>query len=198
LNPSSKIVPKPFKERQEYYLKKLGGRGDHSWRRHYDVINSVFTLLKYNKIKTVVELGCFDGALAVKLLNELPYFLDWTGYDFLQSLIDKSHIHSKYKPILLDRPLWDMPEVEPFDVFVCSHTLEHLYSEDVEALVNWLSPRAKYLLLIAPLGRKSTPISPRRPLHILDKGSLWLAEILKEAGFKSVWETHRWFGWFKR
>ena len=91
-----------------------------------------------------------------------------------------------------------MPEVEPFDVFFSSHTLEHLYSEDVEALINWLSTRAKYLLLIAPMGRKSTPLSPKRPLHIMDKGSLWMAEKLKEVGFKSVWETHRWFGWFKR
>ena len=191
-------IPRGFKERQEYYLNKLGGKGDHSWRRHYDMIKSVFTLLKYNKIKTVVELGCFDGALAVKLLNELPYFIDWTGYDFLKPLIDKSHIHSKYKPILLDRFLWDMPDVKPFDVFMCSHTLEHLYSEDVESLVKWLSPRAKHLIMIAPMGRHSTPISQKREVHILDKGYLWLGEILIDAGFKSVWETHKWFGWFQK
>lgn len=196
--PPKEIIPRSFKERQEYYAERWSGIYPYSWKRHYNQIIAIFKLLQFSKIRTVVELGCNDGALAVQTLTEVEYPLWWTGYDFIEAPIKRSKTHPHYKPYLLDRWLWEMDDVQPFDVFLSSHTIEHIYPEDVEALVDWLSPRAKYLIVAAPMGRLSTQQSKKQYMHIMNEGYIWMSDVLHKHGFKSIWETGRWFGWFKK
>lgn len=128
-------VPKDFKGRQEHYIEKWGHMIDSSWKKNLNHFQSVFHLLQFSRINTVVELGCSDGGLAVEILNNIHYDLKWTGYDFMPNEIEASQSHSNYEAHLLDRFLWDMDEVPPFDVFVASHVFEHLYPKDIYELL---------------------------------------------------------------
>lgn len=198
----SEFIPKTFKERQQLYMERWGKPYPYSWKRNFDQIIAVFKLLQFSNIQTVVELGCNDGGLAVECLRELPYSLVWTGYDIVPQHIERSRYHPNYKSILLEKYLWEMDDVKPFDVFVASHVLEHMHPEEIQALAQWLSLRAKYLILIAPLGvlatSSSTPEHTKRSGHILTKGSIWVSDVLLSFGFKPVWQTTKWFGWFKK
>ena len=186
-------IPRGFDERQEYYVETWGHHIDCSWKKNINHLLSVFHLLQFSRIKTVVELGCSDGGLATEIMNAIHYEVEWAGYDFMPNEIEASKKHPNYKAHLLEKFLWDMDEVAPFHVFVASHVLEHLYPEDVVALVEWLQNRAKILVLVAPLKPNLTPLNEG---HIFPRGHLWVSDIIQSHGFKPVWETGRWFGWF--
>ena len=188
-------VPRDFKVRQEYYTQRWGTFIDESWKKNLNHLLSVFHLLQFSKIKTVLELGCSDGGLAIEIMNSIHYDLRWTGYDFLPYEIEHSKKHENYEAHLLDRFLWDTADTKTYDVFVSSHLLEHLYPEDIIALFEWLNGRVKYLVQVAPLGLTSTPVKDG---HIFPDGCKWVSEVIQSNGFTPVWEMGRWFGWFMK
>ena len=192
------LVPRNFSERRQHYIEHFTFPYTPSWIKEYPLISAVFNLLRHSRLSTVAELGCNDGGLAVKCLRDNSYPLKWIGYDFLKQHIERSHWHPSYKPVLMDKYLWEMSEVQPFDIFVASHVMEHLYPEEIQQLAVWLAPRAKHLIMVAPLGHFETAEHAARSGHILTKGSSWISDVLQNVGFVPVWETGRWFGWFQK
>ena len=185
-------TPRDFKERQLYYEHHpLYRHRQDSWMKCYDYIISTLKLAQPN---TVVELGCNDGSLAVECLGNLPRYVQWIGYDIHKAFIDKSKQHQRYRPVLLEKQLWEY-DLPTFDTFVSSHTIEHLYSDEVESLARWLSKRARFLVLCVPLRPDHGRLHAD---HILDKGSDWLVKLLEDCGFSLVWQIKGWFGWFKK
>lgn len=186
-------TPRDFKARQQYYLNHpLYRHRQDSWMKCYDYMISALKLMP--NANSIVELGCNDGSLAIECLGNLPRYVQWIGCDIHKAFIEKSKQHPRYKPILLEKQLWehDLPR---FDVFVSSHTLEHLYSDEVEKLVKWLSKRTRYVAICVPLRPDQGRIHAD---HILDKGSDWMVKLFNDNGFKLIWEIKGWFGWFKR
>jgi predicted SAM-dependent methyltransferase len=86
-----------------------------------------------------------------------------------------------------------MLPLDSFDVFVSSHTLEHLYAEEIEQLTEWLSRKTRYVIVSVPLLKDRGIVKGN---HVLDKGSVWLKRTLKENGFSLIWDCGQWFGWF--
>jgi hypothetical protein len=160
----------------------------------YDYMISALKLLTGSHLNRVVELGCNDGSLALECLGNLPRYIQWDGYDINENYIKQSKQHPRYTPHLLDKQLWEM-NLPQFDVFVSSHTIEHLYSDEVEALARWLPSHARFLALCVPLRPDHGRLHAD---HILDKGSDWLVSLLEQWGFSLVWQVKGWFGWFKR
>lgn len=187
------VVPRDFKQRQEFYEKTFKTFAE-SWKKSVDFILSTLKLLQHSNCKTIVELGCNDGALAVHCLQRLKIPYEWTGYDFHKLCRDEQRWHPQYKSVQLEDWLWKT-EVPKFDIFMASHTFEHLYADEVKMLATWLRDHCKYLLIVAPLGRKGSSTTVLS--HVLEKGSLWLRDVLESVGFHVVWETGRYWGWYE-
>lgn len=185
------LIKRDFKNRQKYYSRR--GNLPYRWQKEYPMILGALQLMQHSpcNIKTVVELGCADGALAVQCLNDLPNHMSWTGYDIAKQWIAKSLEHPRYKPILLRNWLWKL-KLSRFDVFVSSHTIEHLFPDELQRLAEWLSDQARYVVLAVP--------SPHivQGQHVLGKSSEWIKEQFKDNGFRLVWEVGGWFGWFSK
>lgn len=95
-----------------------------------------FSLLS-NNLK-VCEIGCWDGALAETIINfQNEKIKSWNGYDIPGST-KKYDDSSKITLNILEDYLWKMDKID-CDVFVASHTLEHLNIEELDKLLEFLS-----------------------------------------------------------
>ena len=187
-------VPRNFKQRQDFFSRQITPQT--SWLKCYNHILAVLTLLSHSRCTRIVELGCGDGSLAVACLTNLhtQQPLEWVGYDISPYFIQNAKRHEQFIPCLLEDQIWNL-NIPRFDVFVSSHTLEHLYSDEVEKLVAWLSSHAKYAVVCVPLRPDKTAVGAN---HILDKGFIWLRELFVRAGFRIIWDTGRYFGWYEK
>jgi hypothetical protein len=179
-----------FTARQHHYNKVV--EWQNAWTVEYAYILSTLKLLSFENCKSIVELGCADGALASCCLDELSWIEAWHGYDISPYWIENTVSHERYFPHLLETDIWMLP-LDSFDIFVSSHTLEHLYAEEIEHLTEWLSRKTRYVIVSAPLLKDRGIVKGN---HVLDKGSTWLKETLKENGFSLIWNCGQWFGWF--
>ena len=183
-------VPRPFKKRQEFYTASHGKQN--CWRNCYTHIISALQLLSHYHCKTIVELGCNTGDLAVKCLENLAWEPTWTGYDISKYFIEKSVTHNRYHPVLLDAQLWntDLPK---FDIFVSSHTLEHLYPDEIKKLAVWLEKHTRFLVFCLPAAWSYSRVHHH---HVNPKGIEWLRDLLLATGFRLVFHTAHYFGWY--
>lgn len=186
------IVPHDFKERQTYYEDRE--LWPYHWQREYHLIIAPLYLMLHHphNIKSVVELGCADGGLAVQALHDLPAQVQWWGFDIIPRHIKNSQRHPRYLPRLLDKQLWET-ELPKFHVFVCIHTYEHLYPDEAEQLVEWLGrkcSRAAIMSVPSPHNRYGQ--------HVLGKPKEWIIKLFGKHGFTLRWQCGGWFGWFTR
>lgn len=185
-------VPLSFKERKQYYDShwKIF---PYSWSRSYPFIISMLQLVTHKGFKSVVEMGCMDGGLAVTALKELNDKVTWTGYEFNESCLNKPRYHPRFAMKELKDYLWNL-DIGNFDVFVSSHVIEHLYPKEIIKLAEWLDKHAQQAIIVAPIGIHTTPTNDDG--HILEKGSLWLRDVLECNGFNLTWEAGRYCGWY--
>ena len=98
----------------------------------------------------VLELGAWNGALA-KLTFDLykEKIIKWHGCDICPIVVSHSICkHPLYNPILLLGYLWEV-SLPPHDIFVCSHTFEHMNMDEVYKVLT--HQKAKYLVLEIPM-----------------------------------------------
>lgn len=103
-----------------------------------------------SKPSIVLEFGAWNGKLADTVLKYYSNFImRWHGTDIAPVVVTNNLCkHPTYNPIVLLGQLYDV-NLPPHDIFVCSHTLEHLSWEEVQKVLKW--QRAKYLVLETPL-----------------------------------------------
>ena len=121
----------------------------------------------------IVELGGWDGALASSMLTR-PDISRWTNYDLVE--VPQVCRHPAYRLAILEDYLWSGDPIKA-DVFVACHTIEHLTSEELEKLFDWL--RVKYVYLEAPLKLEPYDWTGYPGSHILEIGWNEVAEMLK-------------------
>jgi hypothetical protein len=179
-----------FEERKKLY-QKFATRQQNCWVKGYPLIQSVLRLIEKPKIHRVAELGCHDGGLAVSCLKNLPSWWSWVGYGIIPPPMFLK-THDRFRYVELQNQIW-LSEVEPFDVFVSSHTLEHLYDDEAEQLFSWLKGKCSHVILYVPLRMYKSDVKGR---HVLTKGYRWVNQQLEQSGFRRVWSCGGWFGWF--
>jgi hypothetical protein len=95
----------------------------------------------------VIELGGYDGELAALCLDKYPRISKWDNYDLDPKGESK---RGRYTAFQLEKQLWEEADILDADVFVASHTIEHLSEPDVRKLLSCASS-VPYLFLDAPL-----------------------------------------------
>lgn len=133
----------------------------------------------------IVELGSQYGELA-KLVLENIDVRKWYGYDVDERIVEKNKCEDgRYIPVVLKD--WfhntDLPE---FNVFVSTHTIEHLSVEQVYSTLDSIRNCDKVILDI-PLGECKQSWNRNRSTHVLeDIGYSQIKDKLESYGFKLV------------
>ena len=146
--------------------------------------------------KRVTELGPADGWLAFNCLSRLE-FKSWTGYDISRIMVEKTLPEVKslgFVSIELNEQFWDSA-VEEFDIFVCSHTIEHLSDNHFEELLKFISPRIETLILEVYVKGNRTDWKDYGGSHILTLNGNDIDAMVKDRGFASV--GGRYMGWLR-
>jgi hypothetical protein len=137
-----------FKQREKIgdYLDEL-----YPIQRYFHAIHFKKMFEKLPEDLSVVELGCHQGNLAKKMLKEFSKIKSWTGYDF-HSPISRSIVHDdRYSSMILSDWFQNI-SLPDFDVFVSSHTLEHLSNKEAAAVLCRI--QSPYMLIEVPLNKE--------------------------------------------
>lgn len=154
---------------------------DHPLQRGFDEQEFIDFLEPLGKID-VIELGGWKGELAQFTLARLPKIRQWLNYEISEQAIKQTACKdSRYKATIPPDFLWNI-DIPPADVFVSSHTIEHIKIEQLDKLFSKLP--VKYIALQAPLGDEGTDWAGYYGSHILEVGWNTIIHILNDYGFK--------------
>lgn len=167
---------------------------EHPRQSHYNAEKLFETIERYMP-GTVHELGGWDGEAALELLPRSPWIRSWTNIEVCplaaQAGVDRargSRVAARYGVLCPDTWYWE--QTWSPDLFVASHTIEHLKARDLEAVVQ--ATNARVLYFDAPLWE--TPVSWAGSIttHILEVGWLGVDEICERHGYTKAWrKTHK-------
>jgi len=151
-----------------------------------------FSQLPYEEI-TVTELGCGNGKLGRELLARFDNIMSWVGYDLSGSRIKNSRRARGYTAIELKEPF-----TGPFgDVFVSSHTFEHMNAMEVRAVLSKVD--SKYIMLEIPIKEDGQNWSQYGGAHILQQGREYIRKLLYNyKSEKEVVVGEAWSAFFRR
>jgi len=129
---------------------------------------------------TVVELGGWDGTLAASMLTRGDV-CGWTNFDIVG--VPQRCARLEYHLIVLDDHLWNV--YEPFgDVFVATHTIEHLKARELKLLFDCL--RVDWIYLEAPLDDGPRDWAGYPGSHVLEIGWDGVNDLLSERGWVAL------------
>lgn len=189
------------------------------WREHYDVltiddliwlntalndyygfasrfslndIDSVFGLIiNSDKVKTirVVELGCFRGFLARAMLDLRPEIKNWIGYDINFHSIRESVVKdSRYLGIKLSEWFFDI-QIPPCNVFVSSHTLEHMNENQVGLTVRAIYKSGiEYAIVEVPFDRGNRKWHGYNGSHVYEGSPREFCDLFEAWGYQKFIE----------
>jgi hypothetical protein len=160
----------------------------HPVQRHY-APDLVAKAIEHVQPSTVLELGGWDGELAHAMLDQHPDIETWVNVEICREASDLSatrhpRLHAAEH---LDDFYWT--ETWGCDLFVASHTIEHLTVQHLEQTIAATHARALYL--DAPLGDKATPWQGSTTTHTLHTGWIGVTRICNRHGYQLAWaEDH--------
>jgi len=136
---------------------------------------------------TVVELGCGEGYLAKEVLSKNQRIENWLGFDICSLAIDNNVCDdSRFAPVALTTDFYNLCFSYEVDVFVSSHTLEHLDYSQVSKIIRMASSFTKSFLVEVPLKEEDYFWKGGASAHVLDKGWAWFKKTMSAYGFKIV------------
>jgi len=129
----------------------------------------------------VIELGGWKGELAAFVLPKLPKVRKWLNYEISEQAIKETYCKDeRYHPLIPSDFLWNI-EIPKADVFISSHTIEHITAKELDKLFSKLP--VKHIGLQAPLGDNGTDWAGYYGSHILEIGWNSVIEMLSGYGF---------------
>lgn len=139
------------------------------WRHFFD-------RLKYQSL-AVLEVGGWRGELAGKMLTEYANIASWHNYEIVQ--LKQVVTDNRYRFIVPDDFVWNI-DLPTADIFVASHTIEHLIGRDLEALIKNLDTR--WAVLEAPLSQ-GVDWHGYHGSHILELGWPEVDDLMKQCNY---------------
>jgi len=140
---------------------------------------------KLNKnVLRIIELGGYQGELAFDVLTCYPNFI-YVNYDFCSIAIQRTKPKLKgYKfwNVRLKKPFWQIP-IQKYDLFITSHTLEHMINEEVFKILNHIkqTPFIYVQMPIRHIGYDGVGAG-----HICSLSWLQIEKHLNSLGYKNV------------
>ena len=144
----------------------------------------------------IAELGPADGWLAYNCLTKIR-FKSWTGYDISRLMVERTLPEAKglgFTNTELHKQFWGT-NVEEFDIFVSSHTIEHLSNNHFKELLKFVSSRADSLILEIYVKGNRTDWENYGGSHILTFDRTDIDKMIKSRGFVPV--GGRYMGWLR-
>lgn len=138
---------------------------------------------------SVVELGCYRGSLAKSILAENKNITSWLGYDICSDALDETVVTDKrFTPVYMDDQ-WYFQHKGDFDIFVSTHTLEHMTVLEVQEVLAKLDvwcKRAVYLEL--PLIESGKVWRGGASSHVLRWGRKQFRDIFNQGEWRVTYE----------
>lgn len=124
---------------------------------NFGLINQIFDMI-FTPHKAVLELGCYRGYLAERMLKTRNDILWWTGFDVNHYSIAETHVEdTRYMPFKMVDWLWNtqLPPIN-YHIFVASHTFEHMNAKQILSTISFLFMKSvRYLIIEMPLSNKA-------------------------------------------
>lgn len=162
---------------------------DHPHQVHFDA--SAFLAFLHEiapgfRLMCVLEVGGWKGELAQAVLPQMVCIDEWVNYEVSERARDLSVCSDgRYFVIVPGDFAWNIT-LPDADVFVCSHTIEHIKARHLAALLDNLPDSIYYVGLQAPLPESETAVdwSGYWGSHILEIGWAQVIEMMRERGFR--------------
>lgn len=139
--------------------------------------------------RTVVELGGWDGELATLMLDQSPYIEHWTLAEICTEAAEQARQRNHPRLEVAELNGWFWEQGWHADLFVASHAIEHLTTEDLAKTFACLDVEAMYL--DAPIGYGPRDWTGYQGSHVLPIG--W-GEIDRLHDLELVWSLNSRYG----
>lgn len=150
-----------------------------------NLVEEFFRGIDGESLLEVLEVGGWDGELAVEMLSRPLRIGLWTNIEICRGAVLNSKEHILFSNIHPNKWVWDllMPYWSSCNVFVCSHCIEHMKQHQLQMLVASLT-KFKHCYIESPLPpTENVNWSGYRGSHILEVGWPGVDRIFKDAGF---------------
>lgn len=139
----------------------------------------------------VVELGGFNGALALKVLQHFPNST-WLNFDIGEHRPVAGLDRYRYKEQVLTDHLWESkPNIDGSDVFVSTNTLEHFPDDQFQKIIDYVTQKhVSYLVLEIPISENGQEWRGYNGSHMLRMGRNQVKKVLVK-NYVLVMETRR-------
>lgn len=144
----------------------------------------------------VVELGGFDGSLALEVLKRYPR-LRWLNIEVIKHKMVAGLEKYKYREHELSKQLWEEGlDLTKYDVFVASHVLEHIADYEFKKLLAFLNAnQIEFLIMDIPIAPNGQTWDGYNGSHVLQLGSNQVKAFLaashvlvkEEGAWRSLW-----------
>lgn len=144
----------------------------------------------------VVELGCFRGELARDVLPNFEDIVCWDGYDICSAAIDFTVCKDqRYTATKLTCPFCRIPDFK-FEIFVSTHTVEHLSSEEAVDLLGFIERNCrKAVYLEMPIPESGKKWRGGASSHVLELGRKHFRRFFVSHGWKNAHEADSGMNW---
>jgi hypothetical protein len=146
---------------------------------HFNV-DRLAEVIEERQPRTVVELGGWDGECASIMLAHSPQIEHWVNVEVCPEAA-AHYRHHRYEAFC-PRDKWFWEYKWTTDLFVTSHTIEHLKARDLEATIAAVD--AKTLYLDSPLTDQPQDWWGSSTTHILELGWPQVDEICARYGYQ--------------
>lgn len=157
-------------------------------QRHYD---PAYTAKAIEDVlpTTVVELGGWDGELAQTMLEQYPTITQWLNVEICREAAQAGEgRHPNYFAPSFADWYWNLGPWH-CDLFVASHTIEHLTALHLAKVI--ATTQANALYLDAPLHDAPIQWQGSTTSHILEYGWTQVTDLCKQHGYRLAWaENH--------
>lgn len=146
---------------------------------------------------SVVELGSHFGELASEVLSQTGRIYSWLGYDLCQG----NYSHGKYNHFSLTKPFTEtIIPFSPNDVFVCSHTFEHMLIDEVIKCIHQMN-RIQSMIFEIPISEDGQQWAGYNGAHVLLEGRKHIRDIMAGISYtliKECFNNNSWQVLYKR
>ena len=173
-----------YAEHQEFYERIYQ---EYPVQRHFnrEMAQEFFFFLGDLSDLRVLELGGWDGELAVEMLDQFPAILSWFNFEICQSAVLLGQEHRRLWHHAPQQWFWEVPWPGP-NVFFASHSLEHLSRQHLQRLLERVGLEAvDYLYVDVPL---ATDWTGYEGTHRLDCTREELLVLFAQQGFFPFFE----------
>lgn len=178
--------------------KRINEALDQVWPRQsrFDLrrLVKIFTLIEPDipGAIRVLELGCHEGRLAKEILHRVPGFTiqSWVGYDLNARSLGRSASivnDERFSSFALDAWLYNT-ELPKFNIFLSTHTLEHMSAHEVTKIFNLTCKKALYLILEIPTEENGQSWQRYKGTHVLKEGRKMIRKLLSGRGYTCIYE----------